>query len=136
MKRIALALSLAIAAGTAMADGQGAPEVKIHTQSGLEYVTGGIGDQMHEMQRLAPRYPIHLVFNIDGKHAQSGGVRLRVFDVMGHVQLEADTEGPVFYIGAPSGRYTFEATWHGQTIKETRDLTGRRYLVLDFDFKS
>lgn len=139
MKRIVVATMLAVAAGLAGAadpDASDVPEFKAHTQSGIKYVSGGIGEQYADILELGPRYPMHLVFKVDGKHVEFGGIKVRLFDVMGRLQVEADSDGPVFYLNPPSGRWTIEAEWQGQKIKQTKDLTGRRYLELEFDFKS
>jgi hypothetical protein len=64
------------------------------------------------------------------------GVKFRMLDTMGNALIEADAEGPLFFVTPSSGRWTFEATWHGQVLSSTKDLTGRRYLDIAFDFKS
>jgi hypothetical protein len=55
---------------------------------------------------------------------------------MGNAVVEADAEGPLFYVNPPSGRWTFEVEWRGQQMKQTKDLTGRRYLDLTFNLET
>jgi hypothetical protein len=51
--------------------------------------------------------------------------------------VEAKALGPFFYINPPaSGRFTLEAQMGAQSITMTKDLVGRRYLNLVFDFTS
>ena len=45
------------------------------------------------------------------------------------------SEGPAFYFNPPSGRWTIDAEYNGETVSKTVDLIGRRYIVLEFDFK-
>jgi hypothetical protein len=76
-----------------------------------------------------------LIFTVGGEHAQIRDVKLTVRDVKGDALLEAVSEGPLFYVDTPSGRWTFEAEWNGETQVKTKDQTGRRYLVMNFDFR-
>jgi hypothetical protein len=118
----------------ALAD-EAALGVKVHKQSGIKYITGGLGDEARAFEKLAPRYPVQLIFTVGGEHAQIRDVKLTVRDVKGDALLEAVSEGPLFYVDTPSGRWTFEAEWNGETQVKTKDQTGRRYLVMNFDFR-
>ena len=60
---------------------------------------------------------------------------MKVKNVSGELMVEAKAGGPFFYINPPaSGRFTLEAQFEGQSITMTKDLVGRRYLNLVFDF--
>lgn len=128
-----IALALGIAA-PAVAD-EAALGIKVRRQSGISYISGGLGDQAKAFEQVAPKYPVQLLFTQGGEHTPITGVKLTVRDVKGDALLEAASEGPLFYLNTPSGRWTFEAEYAGETITKTKDLTGRRYLVLDFDFR-
>ena len=111
-------------------------EPEIHDQQGVRYVSGGMTkDELAEMNRMAPRFPMHIVM-IDHKmqHQPIKGVDVTVRDVSGNVVLEATSEGPLMFVEVIGGRYTVEAAYKGETLKETKDLTGRRYLRLRFTF--
>ncbi|MCW5623964.1 MAG: hypothetical protein KIT73_04500 [Burkholderiales bacterium] len=135
MKLIAAALALVLAATVAFAD-EAALGIKIYRQSGISYVTGGNGDEAKAFEQIAKRYPVQIVFTVAGQHVDLDGVKVVVRDGKGDSVVEARSRGPLFYVNTPSGRWTFEAEFDGETITKTKDLTGRRYLVLDFDFKS
>jgi hypothetical protein len=128
-----IALALAVAA-PALAD-EASLGIKVRRQSGIAYISGGLGDQAKAFEQVAPKYPVQLLFTQGGEHVPITGVKLTVRDVKGDALLEAVSEGPLFYLNTPSGRWTFEAEYAGETITKTKDLTGRRYLVLDFDFR-
>jgi len=134
VKRIAAALVLAALAGIAVAD-EAALGIKVHKQSGINFITGGLGDEAKAFEQVAQRYPVQLIFTVGGEHAQIRDVKVAVRDVKGDAVLEALSEGPLFYVNTPSGRWTFEAEWNGEKQTKTKDQTGRRYLVMDFDFK-
>lgn len=108
--------------------------IKVRRQSGIPYISGGLGEQAKAFEQVAPKYPVQLMFTVGGQHAQISGVKVTIRDVKGDALVEAVSEGPLFYVNTPSGRWTFEVEYQGETITKTRDLTGRRYLVLDFDF--
>ncbi len=134
--RLLLALvSLAMtAAPAAMAD-EATLGIKVRKQSGIAYISGGLGEQARAFEQVASKYPVQLLFTQGGEHTRISGVRVTIRDVKGDALLEAVSEGPLFYANTPSGRWTFEVEYGGETISKTKDLTGRRYLVLDFDFK-
>jgi len=123
----------ALACGIAVAD-EASLGIKVHRQSGITYITGGAGESAKAFEQVANRYPVQMHFTLGGEHVDTGPVRVTLRDVKGDAQVEADTEGPVFFVNPPSGRWTFEAERNGEKLVKTRDLTGRRYLVIDFDF--
>ena len=52
----------------------------------------------------------------------------------GDVVIQVQSEGPILMLDIPGGRYTIEAEYKGEKLSETKDLVGRRYLVLDYVF--
>jgi hypothetical protein len=48
--------------------------------------------------------------------------------------LQAQSEGPMFFIDVVGGRYTIDAEYGGETLSETKDQTGRRYLRIKYRF--
>jgi len=140
VKHLAWAFALAIASmasGPAVAVDEASVGIKVHRQSNINYVTGGAGATAEDFAAVSARYPIHIRFTVDGAKTDAiEGVRVRVVDTMGNAVVEADAEGPLFYVNPPSGRWTFEVEWRGQQMKQTKDLTGRRYLDLTFNLET
>jgi hypothetical protein len=137
MKRIYFVLAgmlLALAALPLHADEADPP--KVHKQGGSTYLSGGVDEpQRKAMVKVAPKYPIQLVFEVHGEVNGVTGVKVTLRDVKGDAILEAVSEGPFFYINPPAGgRYTIEAEFKGEKQSTTKDLVGRRYLILDFKF--
>jgi hypothetical protein len=131
----AMLVMVAMAVATSASADEAALGIKVHKQSGINYITGGLGDEAKAFEQLAPRYPVQMIFTVAGEHAQIRDVKVTVRDVKGDSVLDAVSEGPLFYVNTPSGRWTFEAEWNGEKQAKTKDQTGRRYLVMDFDFK-
>jgi hypothetical protein len=109
---------------------------KVHKQSGSTFMSGGAQEEQRKsMGKVAPRYPIQLVFKSSNPETDMSGVKVTMRNVSGDPILEAVSEGPHFFINPPaSGRYTFDIEFNGEKQTVTKDLIGRRYLVLEFKF--
>ena len=110
--------------------------LKIQRQGEYTFITGGIDDDERAFLEVqAPKYPIQLVIRNNGLLSESKEILTRVKNVSGELMVEAKALGPFFYINPPaSGRFTLEAQLGAQSIVMTKDLVGRRYLNLVFDF--
>jgi hypothetical protein len=129
-------VALACAAPLASAQEAAPPAPMVHKQSNIAYVSGGsTPEEAHEMQRVANKYPMQLRFVVGDNPSAGKGVRVMVKDLRGEVVIDALSEGPVFYFNPPSGRWTVDAQYQGETVSKTVDLVGRRYIGLTFDFK-
>ena len=127
-------LALALLLGVAVAHAQEAP--KVRKQGGATYVSGGtLEEERKALFKLAPRFPIQLIFQLDGEIAPIEGVKVSVRDIGGNVLIEAVSDGPFFYCNPPAGgRFTIDVEYNGQKQSQTKDLVGRRYLVLEYKF--
>ena len=127
------ALAFLVCATSAYAD-----VIKIQRQGEYTFITGGSSDDERAFLEVqAPKYPIQLVIRNNSQLINSKEILIRVKNVSGELMVEAKALGPFFYINPPSsGRYTLEAQWGSQAITMTKDLVGRRYLNLVFDFTS
>lgn len=117
----------------ALADG-----LKQGRQGDYTLVSGGVNEaEVDELEKLAARYQIQLVFKRHGTKEGVTGVKVRVRNTPGDLVVETTSVGPYVYVNPPSGgRYTVEVELDGETLTKTRDLVGRRYLHLEFDFGS
>ena len=110
--------------------------LKESRQGEYTLVSGGNDDaEVAQLEKLAPRYQIQLLFLRSEDKSGLPGVRVRVRNTAGDVVVETTTRGPWLYVNPPAGgRYTIEAEHAGETQTKTRDLVGRRYLQLEFAF--
>ena len=127
----ALALSLASLAAQAEAE-----PPKVHKQGGSTYVSGGFEQEERKaLFKVSAKYPIQLIFQVDGEIVDIHGVKVKLTDLSGNVLVEAVSDGPYFYMNPPAGgRFTIDAEYQGQKQSQTKDLVGRRYLVLEYKF--
>jgi len=126
---ITLAMPVVVAADEAEAP-------KIHKQGGSTYATGGIGEaQRKALFKIAPKFPIQLIFEVEGDKTDISGVKVKLTDQSGNSLIEAVSEGPYFYMNPPAGgRFIIDVEYNGDKQSTTKDLVGRRYLVLEFKF--
>jgi hypothetical protein len=109
---------------------------KVHKQGASTYVTGGSGEaQRKALFKIANKFPIQLIFEVEGQEADISGVKVTLTDLSGNALIEAVSEGPYFYMNPPAGgRFTIDTEYNGEKQTATKDLVGRRYLVLEFKF--
>ena len=127
----AAGIALLACAFPALPDG-----LKESRQGEYTLVSGGNDDaEVAQLEKLAPRYQIQLLFLRSEDKAGLPGVQVRVRNTAGDLMVETTTRGPWLYVNPPSGgRYTIEAEHDGEVLTKTRDLVGRRYLHLEFAF--
>jgi hypothetical protein len=109
---------------------------RVHKQGDSTYVTGGLGEaQRKALFKIAPRFPIQLIFEVEGETTDISGVKVTLTDLAGNALIEAVSEGPYLYMNPPAGgRFTIDAEYSGEKQTLIKDLVGRRYLVLEFKF--
>lgn len=131
----AVVITAAVAVPAARAADQAQPPV-IHRQGDSKYATGGYGEAARKaMFRIANKFPIQLIFEVEGQDLDMKGVKVTLTDLSGNRLIEAVSEGPYFYMNPPAGgRFTIDAEYRGDKQSMTKDLVGRRYLVLEFKF--
>jgi len=133
--RLAVGLLIALAAATLWAADEVEPP-KVRKQGSSTYVTGGSGEaQRKALFKIANKFPIQLIFEVEGEATDISGVKVTLTDQSGNALIEAVSEGPYFYMNPPAGgRFVIDAEYNGEKQTRTKDLIGRRYLVLEFKF--
>lgn len=100
-----------------------AKDVNIKTQqsdSGVKYVTGGIGqDEILYMLSAFNDYSFKLTnFRNQGKRAYLSNVKVQINDDQGKPVLSTTTKGPFLYADLPAGDYQVKADYEGQSQSE------------------
>ena len=119
---LASGLLAALMAGASFAQAA-MPEPK--TSNGIEYVTGGFGDDMAQAFKAAEsEYPLALTFAEDaggGSRPYLAEVDVTIKDQSGATVLEVPSTGPYFLAKLKPGKYRVEATHMGKT--QTQNVT-------------
>ena len=128
-------LLLALAATLLQAADEVEPP-KVRKQGATTFVTGGSGEaQRKALFKIANKFPIQLIFEVEGQEGDISGVKVTLTDQSGNALIEAVSDGPYFYMNPPAGgRFVIDAEYNGEKQTMTKDLVGRRYLVLEFKF--
>jgi hypothetical protein len=114
---VAASLALALSASP-LAVAQGAPG----SSRGVEYVTGGITqDEADALRQQAASFPLEIQFarRMDVGNAFAADVQVRVLDANGRSVIDIPAAQPILLANVPAGRYTIEATFDGQTKRQT-----------------
>ncbi len=113
------------------------PELKVHKQSDVAYISGGADPlERKAMHRLSGRYWMQFSISAGEDAVNVTGVKVTLRDIRGVALMETTSEGPLFFMTPPQGgRYTVEFVHDGETISHTMDLVGRRYIQMEIRFK-
>ena len=132
--RLAVSLMLGAAiAGSAAA----ATSPASVTQPGVSYLNGGIGkEQADSMREMSARYPVRMTFleHTQGLDEFVADVHLRVTDGRGSTVLDLPSQGPIFLLRLPQGRYSVEAERHGEVKTQRFDVVAGRHANLVFSW--
>lgn len=77
--------------------------------NGISYIGGGVGvAERAALEQWAKDYTLRIeMARKSGEYL--GDMQVRVFNAMGETVLEAPSDGPLFYVQLPDGRYAVEA---------------------------
>ena len=121
MKRIHLAMLCGCLLFCLQANGQESP-LKPQTQNGIDFVSGGIGDEeIKAMRAIKGEYNLHLSFAVRGTGEYASDVKVRIADTHGKTLLEAVSDGPNFFAKLKPGRYEVTADLDGKA--QRKELT-------------
>ena len=92
------------------------------TAQGFPYIIGGVSSEEREVLEASGK-----AYNVQLTFAEKGGaylsdVNLVIADPKGGEIIAVKTDGPLFYIQLPQGKYTVSATFNNET-KKLKSLT-------------
>jgi len=133
----AAVLAIVLTAPALSAAREELPAMKVRHESGIDYVSGGMQElERKAMGKLAERFQVQLRFSKEGSDEKVSGVKVTLIDYKGDKMLEKLSEGPLFFVSPPPGRWTLEAELDGDKFSKTVDINGRFYINLDIKFKT
>jgi|LNFM01.1.fsa_nt_gb hypothetical protein len=87
-----------------------ADEAIVRSESGIAYVSGGVGaGSLERLGAITGQFNLKLVFALKSGNYLSG-VGVSIFDHAGQALLAVTTEGPWLLVNLPAGRYRIVAT--------------------------
>jgi hypothetical protein len=130
MKQI---IALVLLLGFAAAQPAQADSLQPKIYSGIEYLSGGIGELEREaLKEIADNYSLKLVFASDVDGAYLADVRVEIQDARGEPVLQTVAQGPWLFVRLPQGKYRVEAIHEGRPMQQTLTVpaSGQREVVL------
>jgi hypothetical protein len=129
VRRAALVLLalLAVAAQAALTEQR--------TADGHPYVAGGIGsEEVDALRQMAPSYSLQII-TAARSGAYLAGAHVRIVGPGGRPVLDTAIDAPWLLIDLPSGGYTVQATFRGQTVVRRLTVAAGKAqrVVLTFD---
>ena len=105
-----------------------AGSLRIQTDQGIRYVSGGIGlSERDELRALSGQFNLQLMFAMQGSGDYLADIQVRIFDLRGAAILNATSQGPYFLAQLPTGSYTVEVSVLGQTQRQQARIGTRQY---------
>jgi len=110
------------------------PDGIVTAESGVQYVTGGIGDdsrqRVNELAR-AHHFNVQLVFAWRTGNFVAD-IPVIVDDAEGNKILALEKSGPILMLHLPLGRYTAAAEYNGATMRHAFEAPKRGMTVVHF----
>lgn len=105
-----------------------AGSLRIQTDQGIRYVSGGIGlSERDELRALSGQFNLQLMFAMQGSGDYLADIQVRILDSHGAAILNATSQGPYFLTQLPTGNYTVEVSALGQTQRQQARVGTRQY---------
>jgi len=129
----AIALGVALpAAATSMSSSL----PKLETQSGVTYLSGGIGSsEAQSMKAEAKHYPLSLTFSAGKDNEFLASVPVTIENSAGKKVLDTVSYGPIMLVKLPAGKYTISAEAYGKTYRRVVQVKAKGDTPLYFHWR-
>ncbi len=108
-----------------------AAELEVHTENGVSYVSGGVGDDERKaLEAMNARFDLKITTALESGNFVSD-VSVRIQDSEGRTVLETVADGPLLLAQLQPGTYSVTCTLNGKALKQTAHITtgSQRQLV-------
>jgi hypothetical protein len=97
-------------------------QIQRQEQSGVTYLSGGIGEDEAKAIQQATGYNLHMTFSIGPEGKFVPDVDVVIQKAQGATLLTLSQAGPLVYVQLPPGKYTVIATRNGEEKRDTTDV--------------
>lgn len=98
-------------------------QVQPQQQSGITYLSGGVGEDESKAIQQAQGYNLHMTFSIGPENRYVPDVDVVIQNAPGgQTVLTLSQAGPLVYVQLPAGKYTVVATRNGEARHDTTDV--------------
>ncbi len=135
-KPLAHCLAAALLGLAALAPVAVASDAVMRTNSGVTYVSGGIGlESIDQLTAISKEFNLKLVFALNSGEYVSN-VKVVIADAAGKPLLDTTTDGPWLLTKLPAGNYQIAATFAGTTLKRRATVGAARLGTVDMRWAS
>ena len=105
-------------------------------ESGMKYVTGGIGqDEVEEMHSMATQFSLNIVFSEGAVGRAVDGANVEILNGQGKVIFKIDAANPLLYVDLPAGKYQVLASYNGIQQGHVVNIPNSKNQRLIFNWK-
>jgi hypothetical protein len=110
--------------------------LEVQEHDAVKYVTGGVGfDERKELDALSKQFNLKLTLALaNGEYL--GDSKVHITNAAGATALDAETDGPYFYVHLKPGKYTVKIDRDGHVLERTVQVPGSGQQQLTFSWKA
>lgn len=107
------------------------------TESGVRYITGGIGqDEVEEMHGMATQFSLNILFSEGAVGRAVDGANVEIFNGQGKLVFAIDAANPLLYVDLPVGKYKVLASYNGIQQGHAVNIPNSKNQRLIFNWKN
>ena len=106
-------------------------DAAVHTQDGVSFVSGGVGNERQTIEALGGRFNLKLTMALNDGHFVSGA-QVRIQGPQDRVVLDTVADGPLLYAELQPGTYAVTCSLNGKALKQTAHVSGKGQQQLTF----
>jgi hypothetical protein len=106
-------------------------DVAVHTQDGVSFMSGGVGEERQALEAMGQRFNLKLTMALSSGHFV-GDARVRIQSPQGRVVLDTLADGPLLYAQLQPGTYTVSCSLNGKELKQTAQISAGAQQQLTF----
>lgn len=111
-------------------------DLEVHTQGGVSYVSGGVGDdELKALRAMSDRFNLKVTMVMQ-KGEFVSDAKVHIQDAQGQAVLDAASDGPFLLAQLPPGTYTVICTLNGKERKQTAHVGSGKQQQLIFRWTS
>ncbi|AEC22133.1 hypothetical protein PT7_3593 [Pusillimonas sp. T7-7] len=138
--RTSVFLTSLLLSGVIVAGGAQAQLPPAQTSNGIEYVTGGFGqEESSAFKQARSSYALALMFAVNAPGSASspyaGDVQVQLRNAQGDMVLDATSTGPYFLANPAPGSYELAVTHEGETQSKDVTITAGKTAEMKFTWK-
>lgn len=124
MKSIKFSAIIFLLSLSFMHSSHAAPEARA-TKSGIQYMTGGIGEEdKFDMRPHAKKFTLNLLFSHGSAGEYLTDTNVNIYNEQSELVFRIKGAKPMLYVNLPAGTYTILASNHGERLRHKLTIEG------------